>query len=217
MKLGYTVCWDLETSGLMSDYHEAIQVAGKAYDLQTLEAVPVEDGGEFESLMKPLYFDRLDPRAMAVNKKTPEMLRTAPDQKVVWNQFVTWVAKWNTGPSKGIRTAPIAAGKNIRNFDFKFLHELNKLHCPKKEKTVIFNERHQLDLDDFLFHWFGHRPEELENHKMDTWRQYVGFSSEGAHDALVDVQQTGDTLMSFLKVIRHFAPKVKFRNSFATR
>jgi DNA polymerase III epsilon subunit-like protein len=107
------VCFDFETGGLDPNHHEAIQVAGKAYNARTLEPYPVEMGGEFCSLMKPLYPDRLDPGALKVNKKTPEELMAAPDQKLVWNEFVAWVNKWNKRKNKW--GAPLAAGKNIRS------------------------------------------------------------------------------------------------------
>ena len=192
------ICFDFETTGLRHDYHDVIQVAGKAYNCRSLEAYP-PDNGEFVSLMKPLYFDRIDEGALRVNKITRKELEGAPDQKVVWNRFVEWVGRYN--PKGSAYMAPIAAGKNIRNFDLKFVETLNKLHCLQGEKTVLFNNRIQLELEDFMFSWFENS-KDLPNLKMDTLRKYFGLSTKGAHSALVDVSQTGELLMRFLRLHR---------------
>jgi DNA polymerase III epsilon subunit-like protein len=214
------VVFDFETGGLNPQYNEAIQVAGKAYNARTLEPYPAEQGGEFCSLMKPLYPERLEDGALKVNKKTREELMVAPDQAVVWNQFVDWVARWN--PKKTKWTAPIACGKNIRSFDLEFVKVLNNLHCKKKDKVVLFSERREVDMQDFTFAWFENEAEP-EDDKMDTWRKYLGLSSEGGHDALVDVRQTGAVIMRFLKLHRQLQARkdkdgnklIKFKGAFA--
>ncbi len=85
---------------------------------------------------------------------------------------------------------------------------LNKLHCPKKEKTVLFHERKQVDLEDQIFQWFEGENlfckdcPEFPNEKMDTLLDYFGISRDGAHDALVDVRNTGKLITKFLKLHR---------------
>lgn len=218
--------FDFETTGLVPGEAEVIQVAGKAYRADTLEPYPVDAGGEFSSMMRPVRVDNLDDpgvrKALSVNKKTKEDILAAPDQKLVWNEFVAWVNKFNT--TRNFMGAPIAGGKNIRDFDLKFVDVLNRLHCKNKEKTLLFNRRQQVDLEDFIFAWFEHDPE-LPNMKMDTLREYFGMSGEGAHDALVDVRQTGELLVKFLKLKRDLrkrlardgSPLIKFRDSCRAR
>jgi DNA polymerase III alpha subunit (gram-positive type) len=201
--LNYVV-FDFETGGLNPLFNEAIEIAGKAYNGRTLEPVPLEQGGEFCSLMKPLYPERLEPGALKVNNKTKDELMVAPDQKLVWNQFVNWVKKWN--PKQNRWTAPIACGKNIRSFDMMFLNELNKKHCDKKEETIVFNTRRQLDLEDFLHLWFENSSD-LVNEKMDTLREFFGLDMDGAHSALVDVRQTGELIFRFLRLHRQLRSK----------
>jgi DNA polymerase III epsilon subunit-like protein len=213
------VVFDLETGGLDPDHNEAIQVAGKAYSARNLEPYPAEEGGEFSSMMKPLYPERLEDKALQVNKKSREEILAAPEQKLVWNQFVDWVLKWN--PKKTHFTAPIACGKNIRDFDMKFVNNLNRLHCKKKDKTVLFNRRRQLELEDYIFAWFENS-EELPDEKMDTLREYFGMDTAGAHDALVDVRQTGKLVTKFLKLHRELCSRscqdgtklIKFKDAF---
>lgn len=224
--LNYVV-FDFETYGLDPKTSEAIQIGMKAYNGQTLEPIPVSQGGEFESMMKPLYPDRLDSpqaqKALECNKKTKAQILAAPDQKVVWQRAIKWVSQWNNKQAS-FGGKPIACGKNIRNFDNQFLLALNTLHGPQKEKTYLFNNRLELDLEDFLHHWFSF-DDTLPNLKMDTVREYFGMSTEGAHDALVDVRQTGDLIMKFLRLYRHFAQKttksgepfIPFKNSFAPK
>jgi len=192
------VVWDFETGGLDATRHEAIQIAGKAYNGRTFEPYP---NGEFSSLMKPLYPDRLDPKALACNKKTVDELMAAPPQEVVWPQFVKWVQRWNKSAKKGAFTAPIAAGKNL-NFDKRFMAVLNDLYLPNKNKTIIFNEyRNHLDLQDFIYQYMG-GSDELENEKMDTLRVYFGLPTENAHDALTDTRQCGQLIMKFMSLSR---------------
>jgi hypothetical protein len=219
------VVFDFETYGLDEVSSEAIQVAGKAYDPRTLEPVPVSAGGEFCSMMRPLYPERLDTpgakKALEVNKKTVEECLAAPDQKLVWNEFVAWVNKWNVTRNKF--GAPLACGKNIRNFDLKFARVLNELHC-KGDKTLLFYEREQRDLEDLIGTWFED-DQELPDMKMDTLRTYFGLSSEGAHDALVDVRQTGVLIMGFIRAQRELrrrtladgSPLIKLKGAYAGR
>lgn len=190
------IVYDFETGGLKAGWHEAIQIAGKAYNGRTLEPYPE---GEFCSLMKPEHPERLDDGALKVNGKTREELAKAPDQKAAWLSFVEWVNRFNL--KRNTFGAPIAAGYNIRNFDSAFVNVLNKKHGPKKDKTLLFNTYRDYDLKDDLFRWFRWN-EELVNEKLDTVRAYFGLSLEGAHDALVDVRQTGELMVRFLSLYR---------------
>lgn len=193
------IVFDLETGGLSPDRHEAVSVAAVAYNARTLEPYPAESGGEFNSLMRPLRPDRLEDEALRVNGLSRDELAAAPEQAVVWNQFVAWVGRYNRRGTAS--SAPIAAGKNIRNFDLHFVNRLCEAHCPKKGKTVLFNTRTQLELEDLMFLWYEN-DNTLPNMKMDTLRDHFGLSREGAHSALVDARQTGMLLMRFLKLHR---------------
>lgn len=204
----YMIVYDFETGGIDPNFHEVIQVAGKAYDFRTLKEVPGEQG-EFESLMKPLHFDRLEDGALKVNGKTREQLEQAPDTALVWREFQKWVGNFN--PKKNKWEAPIRAGKNIRNFDDKFTDILNKAHL--KGSNLLFSTHYSIDMDDLLLHWFS--ASNLPNFKMDTIRDYMGMSTDNAHDALVDVRQTGAFIMRFIKFYRTQFPKMNFEGCFA--
>lgn len=202
------IVFDFETGGLDPTHHEAVSLAGKAYNARTLEPYPIEQGGEFYSLMKPLYPDRLQDEALKVNNLTKDELDKAPDQKIVWNQFITWVKKYN--PKGTQYTAPIGAGKNIRSFDMKFVEVLNLLHSKSKEKTVLFSNYRYIDLQDFLFYWFENS-NDFKNEKMDTLREYFNLKGQQAHSAIGDVRDTGELIMRFLKLHRTLKNSVRFK------
>jgi DNA polymerase III epsilon subunit-like protein len=188
------VVFDLETTGLSWTKHEICEVGAKAYDGRTLEPYP---DGEFSSLMKPERPEDIDEGALKVNGITREMLDKAPTQRAVWPEFVRWVARYNKkGSAFG---APMAGGKNILNFDLPFVHAINKLHGPKKEKTVIFNKHRVLDLELILWLWHFQDPD-LPSLGFDNYREYAGMSAKSAHRALPDARQEGEVLMKYLKL-----------------
>lgn len=213
------IVFDTETTGLICGHHEVIEIAGIAYNGRTLEPYGKDNGGEFRAVMKPLYPERATPKALEVNGFTLEELAKAPEPSVVWPQWISWVNKFN---KKGTKWgAPIAAGKNIRKFDLPFVELLNIAYGPKKEKTILFNERTELDLEDDLRRWFSHN-DELPKKNMDACREYFGMSSDGAHTALVDCYQEGALLMKFQKLYRNLAnqkladgrPRIQFKGCF---
>lgn len=66
---------------------------------------------------------------------------------------------------------------------------------------MLFSTRREVELEDQIFQnfWFS---DELPNEKMDTLLEYFGIEPDGAHDALVDVRNTGLLIMKFLKMQR---------------
>lgn len=195
---------DCETTGLLFQEHEVVELAAVAYNGETMEPFPPEEGGEFHSLMRPLRPETIDDNALRVNGLTRERLAGAPHPKAVWARFEAWVRQWN--PKGGVTTAPIAAGKNIRNFDLKFIAKLNQEWGSKKEKTVLFNRREQYDLEDFIRNWFWF-DHELESMSMDRLRDHFGMSKENSHTALQDAAQTGKMIAFFLKLTRDLRSK----------
>lgn len=190
---------DVETTGLSPEHHEVVQLGGIAYNGETMEPIPAEEGGTFESLLRPLTPATVQQEALKANGLRMEDLLKAPHPKAVWLEFVAWVQNWN--PKKGVLSAPILAGKNIRNFDMKFLAVLNERYSPKKEKEVLFNRREQIDLEDLLRHWFWFDAS-MEKMSMDYIRNKFGMSTAGAHSALVDCRQTGFLISYFMKLTR---------------
>lgn len=182
---------------------EVVSLGAKAINGITLQAYPADEG-EFYSLMKPIDFKKLNPKAMAVNKISLDDLRKAPDREVVIREFMKFVAKYN----KARFQTPIAAGKNIINFDIPILTRLlsgYKIKYP-------FNQRMILELEHLLY-LYTNNIQELPSISMDKIRPYFGLPTDGGHNATVDCRHTALLITKFLKLSRHFEKNIKFKDS----
>lgn len=203
------ICFDFETGGKDPNTVEAIQVAAVHIHPRRLIL-----GDSFNSLMRPLEPDKLEEEALRINKKTREELAAAPHPKDVWQQFTTFVKKFNyKGTPFG---APIACGYNITNFDMVLVERMCQLYGPINEKTgkqALFSSFIQYDvmLDIFRF-WENRR--DLPNMRLTTVLEYMGMSSEGAHDAMWDTRATAQLVCKYLKLYRHLGAKVSFKDCF---
>lgn len=210
--------FDFETGGLDCKKHEPVSIGAKVYNGKTLEPYP-EESGEFYSLMKPVNFDNLDPKAMAVNKITRQELEKAPDQQLVIKNFVEWAKQFN--PKSGARTAPVAAGKNVP-FDKGFLDEALNRWYKKPPIIMNFDNKSIIDLERQWFQWFENESDPPDQ-RMDTLRPWLGLETDGAHNALVDCRQTGAVIMRILQLHRNLQKKInskgekmlQFKGSFA--
>ena len=209
MKNNTIIVFDFETGSLDTQTCEVIQVAAMAIDKKTLNPIP---DAIFESLIKPRDFNNLQDEALAINKKTKEQLKQAPNIEVVWQKFIHFLSMFNTG--RGAFTAPVPAGKNIRHFDIHIFNRIcNELgYSEKNNKNIYFNQRYMYDLDEIMLLWFENSSD-LPNMKMDTIRDYFGMSKAGAHDALVDVKQTAELITHFLKLHRNIYTKINFKDA----
>ena len=80
------------------------------------------------------------------------------------------------------------------------------------EETLFF-PRDSIDLLRIIWMWTENMPE-IRSIGMDAMREWLGIDSAGAHNAIKDVQDCAAILIKFLKLHRHYAPKVKFKDSF---
>ena len=83
----------------------------------------------------------------------------------------------------------------------------------KSNGMKIFHPRDQIDGMMLAFNWFENL-DEPKKLNMDCLREYLGMSSEGAHDALQDVKDTAEIILRFMRLQRKTAAKVKFKDSF---
>lgn len=190
------IVFDFETTGLDPVTQDVVQIAAQAYNCRTLD--PYEKG-DFSIYLKPHHEDTVSEEALRVNGLTLDFLyEKGVDPQVGWQQFADWI---NTYNKKRTRFgAPIGAGKNIRNFDMRFIQEAKKRYF--KKPPLFFSDRVQIDLEDLLFAWFENDGE-VTSFAMDKFvRPYFGLSMSGAHNAVVDVQQTGELITRFLRLHR---------------
>ena len=213
--------FDFETDGINVETLNPVQVAAVIIDPRKLEVI---EGAEFNSYMRPENIDEKD----YVKKNLPtiewhakvqgcskedilEVWRSAPEAKHVWGDFLDFLSRYYASGKKKTRfSAPIACGANIIKFDLPISQRLCKKYSNGKN---IFHPRDVIDIMHWFFPWFENS-EDVTSYSMDNMREYLGISSEGAHDALKDVQDVANICIRFMKLHRRTAGKVKFKDSF---
>lgn len=83
----------------------------------------------------------------------------------------------------------------------------------ERQEETLFYPMGDLDLQDVLWFWFENNPD-IKSYGMDAMREYFGISTEGAHMADKDAMDTAELILKFLKLHRHYGPKIKFKGSF---
>ena len=210
---------DFETGSVNPHSTQPIQVAAVMIHGRKLKIQP---NGYFESLIRPILdddeaiasgIDPIEDEALAINKKTREELKTAPRPKMVWENFIQFVNKFNY--KKSTWTAPIVSGYNIENFDMVIVNRLCNEYGPlsKRGGQGLFNPIHRIDVMHDVFMWTENDPD-VKSISMDSVRNWMGMDKTNAHDALQDVKDTADILIHFLKLYRHLSTKVQFAKSF---
>jgi len=218
--------FDFETDGSDPKICSPVQIAAVIIDPIKLEVVPKS---EFNIFFKPETLtenenytyttDILDFHAKVKGCSKDDVLaqwKNYPSQEQSWKLFTNYLDLYHTRSSKKSQfTAPIAAGYNINRFDLKIIDRLSvKYDNTNKEGTSnIFFPRDVIDIMNLVFYWFEYN-NDLKSYTLDSLRDYVGISKEGAHDALKDVKDCAEILIRFLKLHRNLAQKIKFRNSF---
>jgi DNA polymerase III epsilon subunit-like protein len=84
----------------------------------------------------------------------------------------------------------------------------------KRQEETLFYPRDSVDLLRIIWMWTENIPE-IKSLSMDAIREWLGISTEGAHDARKDVVDGAKVLIKFLKLHRTYAPKIKFKDSCA--
>lgn len=143
--------------------------------------------------------------------------RQYPSQQIAWNSFISYLDKYHCGnrKKKSVFSAPIAAGYNIHRFDLKIINRLSHKYKNTEAKeniSSLFYPRDVLDIMNLVFYWF--ESSDLKSYSLDTIRDYLGISKEGAHDALKDVQDCAQILIRFLRLHRRLSEKINFKGSF---
>jgi len=208
------IIFDFETDGLNTDTCNAVQLAAIAIDLKKIQLVK---NSEFEIKIRPNEIDHEDYfeahentinwHANLHNKEPHEIVDIWKDthipEKDAFNTFDEYVKRFN--PGKQWMKLPILGGQNVREFDIPIL----KRKLAKFGITYRFSKRDIIDLKEFLLHWFLYAPNPPKNHKLDTMREYFSLSTENAHDAFKDVQDTAYLILKFLNLHSHCSKKIE--------
>lgn len=217
------IVFDFETGGRNPLRCQPTQIAAIALHSRKLT---IEPNGTFNSEILPILDDEaalaagVDPieqGALDVTGKTRERLAEAPPLKLVWEDFVAWVNKFNY--KKSNYTAPIPCGHNIINFDMPIINRLcNQFGQVDKEgRQNLFNNLWFIDTMQDMFGWTESNID-VKNRTLSATMDFMGMPTklkDGAHDALQDVKNTTNILIKLLKFKRDIASKTNFKTSFA--
>jgi DNA polymerase III epsilon subunit-like protein len=219
--------FDFETDGSDPKVCSPVQIAAVIVDPIKLEIIK---DSEFNIFCKPEVIendpnyeyttDILDFHARVRGCSQEQIMdqwKQYPSQEIAWNNFIAYLDKYHCGgrKKKSMFTAPICAGYNINRFDLKIVERLalKYKNVDTKEGTpAIFYPRDVLDIMNLIFYWFEDL--NLKSYSLDTIREYLGISKDGAHDALKDVKDCANILIRFLRLHRGLVKKIKFEDSF---
>lgn len=219
--------FDFETDGANPDKCSPVQVAAVIVDPIKLEIIP---DSEFNIHLKPEILvekpeydygdsDVLDFHAKVRGSTKADILaewHKYPQQDHGWKMFTSYLEMYHTrSERKSCFSAPIAAGYNINRFDLRIIERLSTKYnnLNKEGKSSLFYPRDVIDLMNVIFYWFENN-NDLKNYTLDSLRDYLGISKDGAHDALKDVKDTANIMIRFMKLHRNLSQKVKFKGSF---
>ena len=154
---------------------------------------------------------------MEVKKKEVfESWKNGVDQKIGWQQFTTYLEKYNTDQKrKTMFGAPIRGGSNIRSFDDIITTRLCKKYgnIDKEGKMNIFHPRDIVDTQDLALYWFENLKEPTA-YNLDALRVFFGITKVGGHEALKDVKDSAWVIRKMLKLHRGLAHKIQFKGSY---
>jgi exonuclease I len=220
--------FDFETDGSDPNNCSPVQLAAVMVDPVKLTII---DGSEFNSTCKPELMQSDDnyryetdiidfhAKVKGCSKEDIYVLwKKYPLQEIMWKSFVSYLEKYHDGgrKTKTMFSAPIACGYNINRFDLKIIDRLSSKYKnidPKEGRSCLFYPRDVLDVMNLVFYWFENTSE-LKSLSMDSIRDYLGISKDGAHDALKDVKDTANILIRFMRLHRNLGKKISFKGSF---
>jgi DNA polymerase III epsilon subunit-like protein len=212
------IFYDFETTSKSKYSCQPVQLAAIAIDGRKLTILD-----KFESLIKPELdeakcveknLDPLTEESIKVHGKTKELLKDAPELSVVWGNFTQFVNRQN--PKKNQWNAPIQAGFNIRNYDSEIVRRCSEEFGPYDKvynSSTLFHPFKMYDIIDDIDKWTENNVD-IKSISMDSIREWFGISKVNAHDAMKDVEDGVAIMLKFIKLYRHFAPRVKFDNCF---
>jgi DNA polymerase III epsilon subunit-like protein len=212
--------YDFETGSRLPKNTQPIQIAGVMIHSRKLELIP---GSEFNSLIKPLSDEEalekgwapITDEALEVNKIKREDLEKAPKLEVVYREFGNHINHYNFKNNKW--SAPVKAGFNNNGFDDIILDRVAKRcgewYDKEREECTLFHPIHSIDVMKYMWMWTENMGD-IRSISMDKLREWLGMSTDNAHNALVDSMQGAELLCRLLQLVRRIAPTVKFKGAF---
>lgn len=213
------IVFDMETGGVNPHTCQPTQLAAIAIDGRRLTPK-----GVFNSEIRAVVDDKkaielglgvIEEGALKVTGKTREGIDKAPELKVVWEKFISFVNQHNFKGTSFF--APVPVGYNIINYDMIIVNRLCQKFGPYDEKSLrqkLFHQIYKIDMLDNVFMWTENDPN-VKSRSMDSMRERMGLSKDGAHDALQDVKDTANIFIKFLKTHRAVSKNFVIDQAFA--
>ena len=192
------VFYDIETSGLMPNKHDIIQIAAIAFSIESGEWDELE---EFEIKLK-FDLEKADPYALEENCYNREVWeREAIPQRKAIRVFSDFLRKYSDVKRVGKKSGKEflccrTAGHNIKNFDDPFVRAFFKridIFCPMDSMEVY--DTIQLALWEFGLKRTGATP---KNYQLETLCNKLDVPLENAHDALSDIRANSELAKAIL-------------------
>ena len=218
--------FDFETDGTNPELCSPVQLASVMIDPIKLEVIP---NSEFNINFKPETIEKdpdyeyttdvVDFHAKVAGCSKADIMdrwRQYPNQSQSWKMFVDYLSKYHSRSSRKSQfSAPIAAGYNIYRFDLPIINRLSQKYgnTNKEGKTDLFYPRDVIDILNLVFYWFEQNSD-LKSYTLDSLRDYLGISKEGAHDAVKDIRDSAEIMIRFMKLHRKLSANIKFKDSF---
>ena len=166
-----------------------------------------------------------------------DKLENSPPISIVWEQWVNWVNRHNKSQNNSVFNAPIPAGYNINGFDMPILERYCLKYGPKEKdrnnegvyKQKLVNGVNNFDLFQHAWFWTENIADEEVKDRLrlaENLKRWLGFpeeSIENAHDALQDVKDTAEIIISLFKLQRYLTttdettgkPKIQMKGLFS--
>jgi DNA polymerase III epsilon subunit-like protein len=213
------IIFDFETGSRNPHKTQPTQIAALALDGRNLAVK-----GQFNSEIQPIFDDEkaislgLDPiedEALKITNKTRDQLSLAPSLKSVWSKFTKFVSQYNWKGDTFFN--PIPVGFNIIGFDLIIVDRLCREYGPyddERRQQKLFSKVYKIDIMDNIFTWTESDPS-VRSISMDSLRERMGLSKNGAHDALQDVKDEANIFIKLLKTHRAVYQNINFDKAFA--
>lgn len=198
------ICLDLETVGKDSApvactaTSDIVQIGCIPVDLDRLEVIEedflnlIVKPKDFKSKTFEQDYSRvIDFHCKNLNKTKAELIK-------MWSMGLTEInaLKELTSYAKSFGSKPTLLTHNGRNFDEPILKRKYKEY----KKAYPFQFKGHIDTMDVFGWYFRYATNKPKNFKLDDVLPFLGISSDGSHDALVDVRNTATVALKFLGV-----------------
>ncbi len=208
------IVFDTETISRSPWTTEICELSAFCVDCHTLQKKDIV----FNQLVQPSDYSLVEPEAMKVNKISIEELKEkGVPQEIAFKEFIKYCRQYQKTDKVWDCLIPVTY--NGTNFDNIIMNRMCfKYNYLQDGRPRLFHPTHEFDLFAILRLWY-HNSDELPSYKLTDVVDYMGLSSDNAHRALTDCENTYlifRRLMEFQRRLSSIHTK-KFYHCFAEK